>query len=90
MHPLQNAIESLFAETGSFSDANDARQIFSEFRQALTAGEIRAAEPDGDRRGSWRVNGWVKQGILLGFRLGELTEMGIPAGPGSGISVRLP
>jgi len=24
----------------------------------------------------WRVNAWVKQGILLGFRLGELEESG--------------
>ncbi len=49
------------------------REIFLEFRDALTRGEIRAAEKiDGD----WRVNVWVKQGILLGFRLGELTQMG--------------
>ena len=49
------------------------REIFLEFRDALTRGEIRAAEKiDGD----WRVNVWVKQGILLGFWLGELTQMG--------------
>jgi 2,3,4,5-tetrahydropyridine-2,6-dicarboxylate N-succinyltransferase len=80
MHPLQQAIEKLFSETGSFSDANDARQVFSEFRDALTKGEIRAAEPHKSKNGSqeWRVNAWVKQGILLGFRLGELAEMGDP------------
>src|SRR5216683_2396991 len=50
-----------------------AREIFLEFRDALTRGEIRAAEKV---NGEWRVNVWVKQGILLGFRLGELTEMG--------------
>jgi len=50
-----------------------AREVFIEFRDALTRGEIRAAEKiDGD----WRVNVWVKQGILLGFRLGELTQTG--------------
>src|SRR5713101_7693151 len=50
-----------------------AHEIFLEFRDALTHGEIRAAEKV---HGEWRVNVWVKQGILLGFRLGELTEMG--------------
>jgi 2,3,4,5-tetrahydropyridine-2,6-dicarboxylate N-succinyltransferase len=49
-----------------------ARTVFLEFRQALTEGKIRAAERSGDR---WSVNTWVKRGILLGFRLGELTEM---------------
>jgi len=50
-----------------------AREIFLEFSDALTRGEIRAAEKV---HGEWRVNVWVKQGILLGFRLGELTGMG--------------
>jgi len=50
-----------------------AREIFLKFRDALTRGEIRAAEKKG---GEWQVNGWVKQGILLGFRLGEIKEMG--------------
>ena len=50
-----------------------ARETFLEFRDALTRGEIRAAEKvDGE----WKVNVWVKQGILLGFRLGELAQMG--------------
>ncbi len=56
--------------------ANDdprARAVFAEFRDLLTCGQIRAAEK---RAGCWRVNVWVKQGILLGFRLGELAEMG--------------
>ena len=84
MHPLQQAIEALFAEGTRFSDVTKAHHLFSEFRSALTKGEIRAAEPhpvsdsakDGGKQ--WRVNPWVKQGILLGFRLGELTEMGDP------------
>lgn len=49
-----------------------ARPAFQQFREALTAGRIRAAEK-ADR--GWRVNIWVKQGILLGFRLGELAQM---------------
>ena len=75
MHPLQQAIESLFAETSPPKDLTDAKRTFVEFRKALTHGEIRAAEK---RDGEWRANAWVKQGILLGFRLGELAEMGDP------------
>ncbi len=36
---------------------------------ALEAGEVRAAEPDPAAPGGWRVNAWVKAGILLGFRI---------------------
>ena len=50
-----------------------AREIFFKFRDALTRGQIRAAEKN---QGTWKVNIWVKQGILLGFRLGELATMG--------------
>ena len=70
MHSLQSSIERFISteELGS-----DARAAFLEFREQLTAGKIRAAEKVG---GEWKVNVWVKQGILLGFRLGQLTEMG--------------
>ncbi len=51
----------------------DARKTFLEFREQLTQGKIRAAEKI---NGDWKVNAWVKQGILLGFRLGELIKMG--------------
>jgi 2,3,4,5-tetrahydropyridine-2-carboxylate N-succinyltransferase len=76
MEPLKSEIERLYAAAeGSKKDQADARGIFLEFRDALTAGRIRAAEK---RDGRWQVNPWVKQGILLGFRLGELAEMGDP------------
>jgi len=52
-----------------------ARAVFRRFRDAMAAGTIRAAEK---RDGKWRTNAWVKQGILLGFRLGELVESGDP------------
>ena len=69
MQSLQTEIERLYAATTS--DAT-AREIFLQFRDALTRGEIRAAEKSGN---AWRVNVWVKQGILLGFRLGQLAQM---------------
>ena len=73
MHPLQSQIESLYAAaTPAGSAATQARELFLQFREALTRGEIRAAEKN---NGRWQVNTWVKQGILLGFRLGDLEEM---------------
>lgn len=49
---------------------------FEDLREALEAGAVRAAEPDAASPTGWRVNPWVKQGILLGFRLGSLTDSG--------------
>ena len=73
MHPLQAGIERLYALGAEAKNVSGARAVFVDFREALTRGEIRAAERID---GKWRVNVWVKQGILLGFRLGELTESG--------------
>lgn len=50
----------------------DARAAFGELRDLLDRGEIRAAERDAD--GGWHANEWVKHGILLGFRIGEITD----------------
>jgi 2,3,4,5-tetrahydropyridine-2,6-dicarboxylate N-succinyltransferase len=70
---LQDEIEQLYADgTLSTIPTDRARQVFDEFRSALTRGEIRAAEK---QNGQWKVNVWVKQGILLGFRLGQLQDM---------------
>ena len=54
-------------------------RLFYEFKAALNNGEIRAAEPDSSTKTGWRVNGWVKKGILLGFRLGVIVDMSIDA-----------
>jgi len=75
MHELQSAIERLYASAASAAEDLEAVATFIKFRDALTAGQIRAAEKVGDR---WRVNAWVKQGILLGFRIGKLAESGDP------------
>ena len=72
MTSLKASIEHL-ASLGEVERDPEARKTFLEFRDALTQGEVRAAEK---RDGHWTVNAWVKQGILLGFRLGELSEMG--------------
>src|SRR6266566_90795 len=69
---LREAIEALLTRTGNEYNAED-RALFDEFKTALNRGEIRAAEKQPD--GRWRVNSWVKQGILLGFRMGRLSDM---------------
>ena len=74
MQSLKSSIERLSAQ-GEVEHDPEARNTFLEFRDQLTQGKIRAAEKVD---GHWKVNAWVKQGILLGFRLGELVEM--PAG----------
>jgi 2,3,4,5-tetrahydropyridine-2-carboxylate N-succinyltransferase len=56
---------------------SDSRAVFEELLGALERGQVRAAEPTSE---GWRVNAWVKNGILLGFRLGRLVETD-PAGP---------
>ena len=47
--------------------------------QGLESGHIRSAEPDG--AGDWRVNSWVKQGILAGFRATKMVELPGPGFP---------
>src|SRR6266542_1600619 len=70
--PLREAIEAISSRDGSQFSAEDPA-IFDQFKDRLNRGEIRAAERQPD--GSWRVNTWVKQGILVGFRMGRLIEM---------------
>ncbi|MGH9532601.1 MAG: 2,3,4,5-tetrahydropyridine-2,6-dicarboxylate N-succinyltransferase [Terriglobales bacterium] len=76
MQQLKSGIERLFALGNEVkAEREDALRAFGEFREALTQGKARAAEKAG---GVWHTNVWVKQGILLGFRLGELVELGDP------------
>jgi 2,3,4,5-tetrahydropyridine-2,6-dicarboxylate N-succinyltransferase len=56
--------------------SEEERRIFQKFKDALNAGEVRAAEPHASSLSGWRVNAWVKKGILLGFRMGSIVEMG--------------
>ncbi len=72
MNKLKNQIEEHFAAGASAIDDPSAMAAFEELRSALERGEVRAAEPDPESPSGWRVNTWVKQGILLGFRIGHL------------------
>lgn len=83
---LRRDVERLYAEPPAVYGLEE-RTLFEHFKQALNRGEIRAAEPDADSPTGWRVNPWVKQGILIGFRMGEIVDMSIGD---SETGVRLP
>jgi 2,3,4,5-tetrahydropyridine-2-carboxylate N-succinyltransferase len=68
---LREQVEELYAKGGDFNSTD--REVFESFKQALNRGEVRAAEREPD--GRWRVNSWVKSGILVGFRMGALSDM---------------
>ncbi|MEO7971829.1 MAG: 2,3,4,5-tetrahydropyridine-2,6-dicarboxylate N-succinyltransferase [bacterium] len=70
--PLREDIEALSARAGGEFGPDD-RALFDQFKIALNRGEVRAAERAAD--GTWKVNSWVKRGILLGFRMGQLVDM---------------
>jgi 2,3,4,5-tetrahydropyridine-2-carboxylate N-succinyltransferase len=73
---LESRIESAFQSGAQAAGSSDAMAAFLELREGLNRGTIRAAEPDPSQSSGWRVNAWVKRGILLGFRLGHLEETG--------------
>ena len=74
-HPLEPIIDHWFAQSTAAIGNSEALHAFERLRDALEAGTLRAAEPDPDHPSSYRVNAWVKRGILLGFRIGVLAEM---------------
>ena len=71
-------IEKLFDQAPGHYEEEHQR-LFRDFKAALNRGEIRAAEPDVSARSGWRVNVWVKKGILLGFRMGTIADMSVDA-----------
>jgi 2,3,4,5-tetrahydropyridine-2-carboxylate N-succinyltransferase len=76
MLPAQ--IEKLFDEAPANYE-EEHHWLFRDFKAALNRGAIRAAEPDASAKSGWRVNAWVKKGILLGFRMGAIADMSIDA-----------
>jgi 2,3,4,5-tetrahydropyridine-2-carboxylate N-succinyltransferase len=71
---LRNEIERLYDQKLAGADVDRALKVFSKFKFFLNRGEVRAAE---NINGEWKVNEWVKKGILLGFKLGELEDVSI-------------
>jgi len=76
---LEQEITALF-EQGSAAPKDAARDVFHRFRVELASGRLRAAEPDAASPTGWRVNVWVKQGILVGFCCGDVVDMSIDGG----------
>ena len=69
-------IEKLFDEAPKHYEEEHHR-LFRDFKVALNRGEIRAAEQDPGAKSGWRVNAWVKKGVLVGFRIGVVVDMSI-------------
>lgn len=78
---LKHRIEDLFEENPE-TYPDDAWQVFAGFLELLNRGEIRAAERDESQPTGWRVNPWVKKGILIGFRMGSVAEADGMGSPG--------
>jgi len=76
---LQTLIEGLVA-AGAAADKDAARHAFAQLRAELSSGDVRAAEPDPSSPIGWRVNTWVKQGILLGFKFGDMVDTSMDHG----------
>ena len=75
---MLTGIEALF-DSPPASYSEEHFELFQRFKQALNEGAVRAAEPDASAASGWRVNAWVKKGILLGFRMGRMIDMSIDA-----------
>ena len=73
---LRSQVESLYDNPPEHYEEHHF-WVFRDFKAALNHGEIRAAEPDASEKSGWRVNPWVKKGILLGFRMGVIADMSI-------------
>ena len=71
MQALADEIHELFQQ-GADADRTRCRSAFATLRGQLSAGLVRAAEPDPSQPTGWRVNAWVKEGILVGFRSGDV------------------
>lgn len=79
MSALAEEIRTLF-EQGPSAPKSQARDAFGRLRAELSAGRVRAAEPDPSSPTGWRVNPWVKQGILLGLLFGDIVDVGVGKG----------
>lgn len=74
MNSLPDEIEFLYSQDLKSINRKEALEVFNEFKSLLNTGKIRAAEKV---EGEWKVNLWVKKGILLGFRIGNLVDISI-------------
>src|SRR5213083_1900805 len=76
---LEADIRSL-VEDSAVADRDVVRATFARLREELSSGTVRAAEPDASNPVGWRVNTWVKLGILLGFKFGNTVDASMDHG----------
>jgi 2,3,4,5-tetrahydropyridine-2,6-dicarboxylate N-succinyltransferase len=78
-HPLQRPIEALWDSRDSLSSSTggEARRVVEAALDALDAGAVRVAEKTAQ---GWQVNQWLKQAVLLSFRLTDSAPMETAAG----------
>jgi len=76
LHQIEEDIVRLYDAKPDAYTQEDSR-LFQRFKSALNNGDMRAAEPDASAKNGWRVNEWVKKGILVGFRMGVIIDMSI-------------
>jgi 2,3,4,5-tetrahydropyridine-2-carboxylate N-succinyltransferase len=86
-HPLQPPIEQLWTQRESLTAATEgeARRAVEAVLEALDAGELRVAEP---APGGWQVNQWLKQAVLLSFRLTD--SLPLPGAGGAPVFDKVP
>jgi 2,3,4,5-tetrahydropyridine-2-carboxylate N-succinyltransferase len=75
---IKRSIESL-SSTSSAALPEEVRGVVRRLLDALEAGDVRAAEKD-PQSGEWNAVAWVKRGILLGFKVGEIVDMSMESG----------
>ncbi|MCK9329469.1 MAG: 2,3,4,5-tetrahydropyridine-2,6-dicarboxylate N-succinyltransferase [Candidatus Cloacimonetes bacterium] len=73
INELSDKIKLLFTENKSEYTITDY-QLFENFKDYLNKGKIRAANYKNEQ---WVVNDWVKQGILVGFKMGKIKVFNI-------------
>ena len=73
---MRAEIEKLF-DSKPAAYTEDHFALFARFKHELNHGRIRSAEPDASTRSGWRVNTWVKKGVLIGFRIGVVVDMSV-------------
>ena len=78
---LEAAIAAAWEDRASVTPASAAvREPVEAALELLDSGKARVAEPDGN--GGWKVNQWLKQAVLLSFRLNDnrlMEGVGAPA-----------
>ncbi|MDQ3931234.1 MAG: 2,3,4,5-tetrahydropyridine-2,6-dicarboxylate N-succinyltransferase [Actinomycetota bacterium] len=73
MEDLRDTVQQAYAAGGDAWQAHEVRQAVQDTVALLDEGEVRVATRETD--GEWIVHNWVKQAILLYFRMAEMRVM---------------